>query len=471
MPKVLKMESNLLTMRFITQLYMALQNLNQGERIYNLFEKESISNLTKDKIARDRDVFYHQALSTPVSNAISKVEGAYIFDTDGKKYMDLHGNGVHTVGYNNPFLIENMKNLIDSGLSFSPRRFTNEPTILLAEKLVEVSPNGLDKVLFCPGGSQAVEMAVMLAKLNTSRWQTLSFSGSFHGAGFQSVSIGADPHFCKGIGPLMPGAIHLELPSYYRNPWGWTSKERIDNEYLRQFRLQVESNNEIAAVISEPIFYNSTVPTKYYWTGVREICDQHGILLIFDEIYTAFGRTGKMFASEHFITPDILVIGKGFGGGLLPFAGIIGKSSLNSVNGSSIGHYTHEKSPLCSVIGNSVIDFVLSHNLLERALTLGGYLKERLLEFKDRFEIVGIIDGLGLNLSMELVKNKHSKERAYKEANLFLKYCLESGVSFKLIQGNIVNIKPSLVVNKEEIDFIISVFREGLSRLQTDFKK
>ncbi|XCF06930.1 aspartate aminotransferase family protein [Tamlana crocina] len=437
-------------------------SVNQGENIKHLGNSISKSDWANQVIQRDSEVFYHQSLSSPVFNMVSKAEGAYLFDEKGKKYLDFHGNGVHTVGYNNPKIFEAVVNQFENKLSFSPRRFTNEPAVLLAEKLVQVTPKGLNKVLFCPGGSEAIEMAVMLAKHYTGKWKTLSYYGTFHGAGFQAVSIGADKHFKDGLGPMMPGAIHLELPDYYRNPWNWSNQQQIDDEYLRQLKIQIENNSDIAALITEPIFYNSTVPTKYYWEQVKAICEQNNILLIFDEIYTAFGRTGKMFASEHFVTPDILVIGKGFGGGVVPFAGIVGKQELDVISHKSIGHYTHEKNPLCASVSKAVINFVEEEQLVEKTKTLGLYFKTQLEHFKDEFECIGNITGLGLNLGVDIVKSKATKARDVEKAHLIMNFCLERGISFKLIQGNILNLKPSLIITKSEIDYTLKILKEAL---------
>lgn len=438
--------------------------VNQGENIRSL-SVEEVSSFSHDLLERDSRVFLHQTLSTPVFNVITRANGAYIFDGEDRKYLDLHGNGVHTVGYHNPAIIGAIQRQILDELTFAPRRFTNEPAVVLAEKLVSLAPGDLNRVLFCPGGSQAVEMAVMLAKHHTGKWKTLSYYGTFHGAGFQAVSIGADPHFRQGLGPVMPGAIHLELPDYYRNPWNWTDEKQIDDEYLRQLKLQLEYNPEVAALISEPIFYNSTVPSKYFWKEVRRLCDEYEVLLIFDEIYTAFGRTGKMFASEHFVTPDILVLGKGFGGGILPYAGIIAREGLNTVAHKSIGHYTHEKNPLCCAAANAMIDFIEENDLVNHTRKLGEYFKIGLENLKKEFEVIGNISGLGLNLAVDLVKDRHSKERNFEKAQQVMAFAMEHGVSLKLIQGNILNLKPALIVDRQEIDLVLETLRNALRLL------
>ncbi|MEM8896066.1 MAG: aminotransferase class III-fold pyridoxal phosphate-dependent enzyme, partial [Bacteroidota bacterium] len=308
----------------------------------------------------------------------------------------------------------------------------------------------------------AIEMAVMLAKRHCQAWKTVSFEGTFHGSGFQAISIGADPHFNEGLGPLIPGAMHIEMPDFYRNPWGYQDEERVFDHYFAELRDIIEKGSNIAAFISEPIFYNSTVPTQSYWQQVKELCQRKGILLIFDEIYTAFGRTGKMFACEHFVTPDLLVFGKGFGGGVVPYAGIIGSDKLNTMPDRSIGHYTHEKSPFCAAVANAVIDCVVGQKLANRAEELGAYFKGGLEELKHEFQIVGLIQGLGLNLAVDLVEDRKTKERAFNKAHSLVSYLFERGVSLKLIQGNILNIKPALIIEKSEIDYVLECMRDGL---------
>lgn len=440
--------------------------LNQGESPLNMEAIQVPSQVAL--IERDARAFFHQKLSTPVAKTISKVEGAYIYDGEGNKYLDLHGNGVHTVGYNNPYVLKAIKNCIDEGLTFAPRRFTNEPAVQLAERLRDVTPEGLEKVLFCPGGSEAIEMAVMLAKRYTRTWKTISYEGTFHGSGFQAVSIGADPHFHEGLGPLMPGALHVEMPDFYRNPWGYEEEEKVFDQYFAQLKTVIENSDGIAALVSEPIFYNSTVPTRSYWEQIKELCRQNGILLVFDEIYSGFGRTGKMFACEHFVTPDLLVFGKGFGGGIVPFAGIIGADDLNTMPDRSVGHYTHEKSPFCSTVAAAVIDYIVDQKLVKKAEELGNYFRSGLEALKEDFQLIGNIQGLGLNLAVDLVEDRKTKKRAFSHAQYLVNYAFQRGVSLKLIQGNILNIKPALIIEKSEIDHVLQVMREGIDLINNE---
>ena len=419
---------------------------------------------TRRLIDEDSKYFLHQALSTPVMNVLTKTEGAYIEDLSGKRYLDLHGNGVHNAGFNNQKVVAAVKAQLDDSLAFTPRRYTNIPTIKLAKKLVEISPKGLDRVLFCPGGSEAIEMAVMLAKQVTGKWKTISYWDSYHGTGFQASSIGGEEHFTVGQGPMVPGAFHAEFPNYYRNPWGYTDQERINNEYIRQIKNILHHNPDVAAIIAEPISATPVVPSVDYWQQIQDLCEQYDILLIFDEIIEGFGRTGKMFACEHFVTPDVLVLGKSLGGGLVPFAGIVTKEKYNVLQHRSIGHFTHEKNPLCSAAGLAEIEYIEENNLVANAELLGAYLMDRLQGLKEQFPIIGNIAGKGFHIGVDLVKDRDTKERAINEAEQIMYACMEEGVAFKIIEGNIITMRPSLILTKDDCDLIIHVLGNALEK-------
>lgn len=420
---------------------------------------------TIDLLEQDQQYFLHQALSTPVMNAISKTEGGYIYDLQGKKYLDCHGNGVHNAGFSNPSVIKAVKQQLDLKLAFTPRRYTNQAAVDLARRLVEVTPQGLGRVLFCPGGSQAIEMAIMLAKQATGKWKTISFWDSYHGTGFQSASVGGEEHFTTGNGPLVPGAFHVEFPNYYRNPWGFTNQDQIDDEYLRQMKIVLARNPDLAAIIGEPISATPVVPSRRYWEEVQHLCHKHDALLIFDEIIEGFGRTGKLFASEHFVTPDVLVLGKTLGGGLMPFAGIVTSEKYNVLQHRSIGHFTHEKNPLCCSAGLATINYIEDHQLVNNAAAMGRLLKDGLLELQKDFAIVGNVAGEGLHLGIDLVRDRVSKERAKEEAERVMYFCMREGLAFKIIEGNIITLRPSLIINKNEVNFIVETIKKALITL------
>ena len=426
---------------------------------------DSLDDNTRYWINEDAHYFLHQALSTPVMNVLSKTEGAYITDLTGKKYLDLHGNGVHNAGFSNPEVIEAVIAQLQNGLAFTPRRYTNIPAVQLAKKLVSVTPDGLDRVLFCPGGSEAIEMAISLAKHVTGRWKTISYWDSYHGNGFQASTVGGEEHFTNGQGPMVPGAFHVEFPNYYRNPWGLTDQQQIDEAYLRQIKIILKRNPDVAAIIAEPISSTPVVPSPYYWNEVRKICDAYGILLIFDEIIEGLGRTGKWFASEHFVTPDVLVLGKSLGGGLLPLAGIVTKEKYNVLQHRSIGHFTHEKNPLSCTAGLAAIEYIEKYKLVENAAKLGDYLMQSLNELKKEFPIVGNVAGKGFHIGVDLIKDPVTKARAEKEAEQVMYDCLEQGIAFKVIEGNIITMRPSLILTKAECDMIVQALRNAFQKL------
>ncbi len=418
----------------------------------------------------DKDVkyFLHQNTSTPVLNVISKAHGIYIEDTEGRKYMDMHGNGAHDVGFNNPEVIEAVKKQLDEQMTFCTRRFTNIPAIRLAEKLAEIAPGDLNKVLFCPGGSDAVEMGFKLAKLITHNFKIISFWGCFHGNGFGAASVGGESLFRGGMGPLVPGAIHVERPNYYRNPWGFTKEEDVDAECLRQLELVFQKEPDIAAVVSEPI--TSVVPTRRYWQGVKKLCEQHGAFLMFDEIQKGLGRTGKMFACERYLTPDVLSLGKSFGGGIAPFAGIATKEKYDKCGNRDIGHYTHEKNALCSAAALAVIEYIEKNKLCEHAARLGEYTMQTLNEMKERHRLIGNVTGLGLQIGIELVKDRETKEKAFDEAEMVMFKCLERGLSFKTegegVGGNTITLRPALIITKEEMDKALDILDESIGEVE-----
>ena len=440
-------------------------DINTSDERHKYWER-NLSKEAREIFEEDKKYFLHQALSTPVLNVLKKTDGIYIEDCDGRKYIDMHGNGVHNAGFSNPEVIEAVKKQLDEKMAFTPRRYTNVPAVKLAKKLVEITPEGLDKTLFCPGGSEANEMALSLAKQVTGNFRTISFWDSFHGAGYAASSVGGEEHFKGGQGPMVPGAFKVEFPNYYRNPWGFENEEQVDNECLRQMELIFRREPGVAAVLGEPVSATPVVPGKNFWGRVKELAHRYGALLIFDEVIEGFGRTGKMFACEHFITPDILVLGKSMGGGLVPFAGIVTKSEYDVLHHRSIGHYTHEKNPLCSAAGLAEIEYIEKNNLVENSRIVGEYAIERFNELKAKHRIIGNVAGVGCHLGIDLVKDRNTKERAVVEAESVMYKCMEKGLAFKLIESNIITLRPSILISRDEMGWCIDTIEEAIIEVE-----
>lgn len=425
--------------------------------------ERNITGETKTWFDEDCKYFLKQNLSTPVLNVIQKAYGPYIEDLNGKRYLDMHGNGVHNAGFNNPKVIEAVKKQMDEQMTFCPRRYTNIPAIQLAKKLAHITPDGLCKSLFAPGGSEAIEIALALAKQVTGNYKTISFWDSYHGTGFAAASVSGEELFHGGLGPLVPGAYHVEFPNYYRNPWNFKTKEEVDAECIRQIKLILEKEPDIAAILGEPISATPVVPSKRYWEQVKALCDEYSALLIFDEIIEGFGRTGTMFACEQFVTPDVLVLGKSMGGGLVPFAGIVTHEKYDTLPHRSIGHYTHEKNALCSAAALAEIEYIEEHRLHEHAAQLGAYTLEKLNELKNKYEMIGNVAGKGLHIGIDIVKNRDTKEKAVEETERILFRCMERGLAFKTIEGSVITLRPSLVISKQQMDEALAVLEESIA--------
>ena len=415
---------------------------------------------------RDRRFFLGQNLSTPVLSVLARARGSYIEDLEGRRYIDMHGNGVHNAGFNNPEVIRAVRKQLDAELTFCPRRYTNLPAVRLAETLARITPAGLEKSLFCPGGSEAIEMAIALARQVTGHYKTISCWNSFHGAGFAAASVGGEALFRSLPGPMMPGSLHVEFPDYYRNPWGFSREADVDAECLRQMELIFTKEPGIACVVAEPVSAAPVVPGRGYWEGVRDLCRRHGALLIFDEIIEGFGRTGKMFACQHSVTPDILVLGKSLGGGLLPFAGIVARPEHDVCPHLSVGHYTHEKNALCAAAALAEIQYLEGHRLPEHAAVLGRYALSRLEEMKARHPLIGNVTGLGLHLGLELVRDRGSRESAATEAEMVMYRCMEKGLAFKTMEGSRITLRPALVITKQEMDQALDCLDETIGEVE-----
>jgi len=416
------------------------------------WQKKHIDAESQALLDEDAQYFLKQSLSTPCLNTMRACEGIYIEDMQGRRYMDFHGNNVHQVGFANPEVLSAVKKQLDD-LPFCTRRYTNRVAVDLAKKLAAIAPGNLNRSLFCPGGAEAVGMAVKLARVATGRHKTISMWDSFHGATLDTISIGGEAIFRQDMGPLLPGTEHVPPPDEYRCVFGCSDRGGCDLVCANYVEYILEKEGDIAAVIAEPIRSTPYIPRPGYWQKIRQACDRHGALLIFDEIPHSLGRTGKMFTFENFDTvPDIVVIGKGLGGGVLPLAAMIASEALDVAGDRAMGHYTHEKSPVGCAAALATINYIENHNLVEHANKLGQYALQRLNEMKDRYPVIGDVRGLGLFLGIELVKDRLTRERASDEAEAVMYAALSKGLSFKLTMGNIITLTPALIITQEEMD-------------------
>lgn len=418
---------------------------------------------TRELLARDSAAFLHQSLSSPCLTAIAKAEGIWIEDTMGRRYMDFHGNSVHHIGYGHPRLKEAIKAQLDE-LCFAPRRFTCEPAVELAETLARMAPGDLGKVLFTTGGSDAIEVALRLARAATGRFKTLSFWDAFHGAGFGASSVGGEATFRSGIaGPLLPGAEHV-APWGTRNcAYGHDNLEDSARACARMISYVLAREGDVAAVVAEPMRATPYPPAPGFWKSVREACDRHGTLLIFDEIPTGLGKTGRFFAHEHDgVQPDMVVLGKALGGGILPIAAVIARRDLDVAGGYAIGHYTHEKNPVTTRAALTTINIIREEGLTERAAELGAYAMERLRNFGANCPAVGDVRGRGLLFGVELVSDRDTWTPDNALAERVYYRCLEAGLSFKISQGNVLTLSPPMVIARADLERALGIVEQAI---------
>ncbi len=413
------------------------------------------------RVEEDAQYFLHQSLSTPCLNAIESASGSSFTDVEGRDYLDFHGNSVHQVGYGHPKVIAAIKEQLDE-LPFCPRRYTNDTATALAKALVERAPGDLNRVLFAPGGSLAIGMAMKLARAATGRFKTISMWESFHGAGLDAISIGGEAIFRRDMGPLLPGTEHAPPPDARHCPFkceGTCSLACADYvEYM------LEREGDVCAVIAETVRSTPFVPPADYWKRIRAACDRHGALLILDEIPTALGRTGRMFAFERYdIVPDMVVIGKGLGGGIMPIAALIVREELNTAMATrALGHYTHEKSPVACAAALATLDVIDEEGLLERSQSLGARAMADLRALQEKHTIIGDVRGIGLLLGIELVEDRTTFARATDAADRVMYSCMSHGLSFKVTQGNILTLTPPLTLSDAEWERALAILDAAL---------
>lgn len=381
-------------------------------------------------LRRDTDLFYHQVLSTPCLDQVVHAHGPYIYTASGQQLLDFHGNSVHQLGFAHPTVIRAIEQQMRQ-LSYCTRRYTNNRAVELADRLVSTAPGQLRnnaRILLTPSGSAAVGIAIKIARACTGRHKAIAFQDAFHGATLDTATLSGQSLFHRGMGPMMPGVMHVPPPA---NPGCTMCSNALCSDACAEPIERLLSEHKVAAVIAEPIRATTVrLAPSSYWKRIREACDRAGTMLIFDEIPTGLGRSGTLWASEHTgVTPDLMVIGKGLGGGIFPQAAVIGRSDLNHTGATPIrelalGHYTHEKSPVGCAAALATIDTIIAEHLVERAFTLGQRWRT---EHESRLTAIpGVreVRQVGLMLAVELHDPDHADRVMYES--------LRNGLSFKV---------------------------------------
>jgi 4-aminobutyrate aminotransferase len=393
-----------------------------------------------------------------------RAENALVWDIEGREYIDfLADAAVQNAGHNNPRVVETVKKTADRLLHFTfIYGFPVEP-LLLAEKLREIAPLEGAKVAFGLSGSDANDGAIKFARAYTGRRSIIGYLRSYYGSTYGAMSVtGLDFEVRSKVGQLSD--VHfIPFPNCYRCPFGKEpGKCRMECISFLKEKFEGEVHAEgTAALIAEAIQGDAgmVVPPENYFKKVKKILDEHGILLVVDEVQSGLGRTGKWFAIEHFgVEPDIITLAKPLGGGL-PISAIVGREEIMD-SLPPLGHaFTMAGNPVASAAALAVIEEIEEKNLLERAETLGERAKRRLERMKKRHELIGDVRGLGLMLGVDLVKDRETKERAYEEAKKVVWRAYELGLIVAFLQGNVLRIEPPLTIEEEVLD-------EGLDKLE-----
>ncbi|MDV2582179.1 aspartate aminotransferase family protein [Alkalibacillus haloalkaliphilus] len=395
---------------------------------------------------------------------VTKAEGSYVYTEDGEKYLDFaSGVAVMNVGHNHPKVIEAAKNQMDDMIHAGHNVVYYPSYVELAEKLNEL--NGGDKmVYFSNSGAEVNEGAIKLAKKVTKRPAVISFKRGFHGRTLAATSITAsNASYREDYEGLMPSVYYADYPYAYKS--GLTEEEEVErclNQLEEVFKFQVAPSS-VATIVLEPVQGEGgyIVPPKQFLQKLREICDEHGILLTFDEIQTGFGRTGKMFAYEHFgVEPDILTLAKGIASGF-PLSALIAPKKIMEQWPAGTHGGTYGGNPISCAASLASIE-ILENEGLKNAQELGQYFKDQLLQLKEKYSTVGDVRGIGLMLAVELVKEDGSPN-----AELLGKLRNEAQEQGVILLGcgtdkNVIRFIPPTTVTKDEIDRVLTVVEEGL---------
>lgn len=397
---------------------------------------------------------------------VTEGRGSYLITEDGRKILDFaSGVAVCNVGHNHPAVVkaaeEQMKKLIHGGHNV----VYYESYVRLAEKLVELT-GGDTMVYFSNSGAEANDGAMKLAKFVTKRPAIIAFKGGFHGRTIGSTSITTSSSmYRKNYEGLMPSVYYLEYPYLYRTPYQMQDGS-CPKRYFTQFEElfhDIIDPYSVAAIIMEPIQGEGgyIVPPKEFIQYVRTICDQFGILLIFDEVQTGFGRTGKLFAQEHFeVKPDIFTVAKGIASGF-PLSAIIAKKEIMQQWAPGAHGGTYGGNPVACAASLATIE-VLEQGALENAQKMGEYLREGLDELKNKFSCIGEVRGIGLMQAIEFVKD--GKEPDVDKTNKIKENALENGLLLLTCGGfkNVIRFITPTTVSKEEIDLAMTIIESAL---------
>jgi len=428
---------------------------------------------TKEILARRAECM-PGAIKSVYPCAIKRGEGAMFEDLDGNIILDwVGGVGVMNIGYSRPELIDAVKGQSEKYFHSMMNILTHERYIELAEKLNEIMPVKGDKkkTMLINSGADADENAVKIARSFTGRPNVIVFSGAFHGRTMMTMTMTAKKAFAVGMGPFPDGFYRTEYPYLYRKPKGMTDDEAIKYYVGKIERLFIEASppQHVAAIVFEPVQgEGGFVPAPIEWVkAVREICDKHGIMMIIDEVQTGFARTGRMFASEYYkeagCAPDIITVAKSIAGGL-PVSAVTARAEIiDGVTPGTIGG-TYCGNAVACASALAVIDVMLKEDYPAKARKIAARCMEVFNAWKEKYEVIGDVRGIGCMIGIEFVKDKESKEYDADIVNRIVDAALQKGLLLENAgtYGNVMRFLAPLCITDAQLEKGLEIFEESL---------
>jgi 4-aminobutyrate aminotransferase len=425
----------------------------------------------KKVLAEDKQ-FVSPSYTRAYPLVVKRGRGAMVEDVDGNRFLDFSaGIAVVATGHCHPKVVKAIQTQAAELIHMSGTDFYYPSLSGLARKLSEIAPGRYQKrVYFGNSGTEAVEAAMKLARAYTRRDKFIAFYNAFHGRTMGSLSLTASKAVQRrGMGPLIPGVTHIPYAYCYRCAYNLTPENcgiqcaRVIEEQL--FRTTVPSD-EVAAIVVEPIQGEGgyVVPPREFLLELRRICDEYGILLVFDEVQSGMGRTGKMWASEHFgVVPDILCVGKGIASGL-PLSATISSAEIMSWPPGSHAS-TFGGNPVAIAASQVTIE-LLEDEYIANAAEVGRYLMTRLQGWAGRHPMIGDVRGKGLMIGVELVRDRKTKEHATNERDTLLTLCFQAGLLLLGCGPSTVRLMPPLCIDRGQADIALNIFDRALSKVE-----
>jgi 4-aminobutyrate aminotransferase len=400
---------------------------------------------------------------------IDRGEGCYVWDVDGTRYLDMNaGIAVVSAGHSHPRVVKAIQEQATRFIHMAGTDFYNEPMIKVGEKLVSMMPSAHDWQLFLTNsGTEAVEASIKLARYVTGRQGIVAFFGAFHGRSYGSLSLTASkPVQRRGYYPLVPGTFHAFYANPYRTPFD-VDPARVTEECLNYIEKTlfhtIAPPRDVAAIIVEPIQGEGgyVVPAPGFLKGLREMCDQYGILLIADEVQSGIGRTGKMWAFEHEdVVPDIVASAKGLGGGM-PIGAMIARKELTEQWEPGSHGNTFGGNGLACAAAYEVLSLV-EEELAANAAHVGAYLLQGLHTLQERYPQIGDVRGRGLMIGVDFVKDRATREPARALAHEIMERAFERGLLLLTCGASTIRLCPPLVLTTEQADEALTIFEATL---------